>query len=181
MKKIYESGIGICQIPKKLMLVMKLTAILLVLFTMQVTATVYSQNTKLSLNMQKVSIKEVLQQIEAQSEYRFIYENEKVNLDTKVSILVKDEVVENILKKLFEKEGIDYSITKSNMILINPSDLQRRSFSAETNSVQQQKSVTGKVTDSSGSSLPGVSVVVKGTTTGSITDANGNFSLSNLA
>lgn len=181
MKKNYESGIGICQIPKKLMLVMKLTAILLVLFTMQVTATVYSQNTKLSLNMEKVSIKEVLQQIEAQSEYRFIYENEKVNLDTKVSIRVKDEVVENILKKLFEKDGVDYSITKSNMILINPSDLQRRSISEETSNLQQQKSVTGKVTDSSGSSIPGVSVVVKGTTTGTITDVNGNFSLSNIA
>lgn len=180
MKKNYESGNGICQIPKKLLLVMKLTAILLVVFTMHVTATVYSQNTKLSLNMQGNSIKEVLQQIEAQSEYRFIYENEKVNLDTKVSIRVKDEVVENILKMLFEKDGVNYSITESNLILINPSDVQIRSLSKELNIIQQQKSVAGKVTDTTGEQLPGVSIVVKGTTKGTITDANGNYSLSNV-
>ena len=68
MKKSYESGSGRCPIPKKLLLVMKLTAFLIFLFTVQVTATVYSQNKKLSLNMQGNTIKEVLQQIEAQSE-----------------------------------------------------------------------------------------------------------------
>ena len=66
MKKIYESGKGRSPIPKKLLLVMKLTAFLIIVLTMQVTATVYSQSKKLSLNMQGNSIKEVLQQIEAQ-------------------------------------------------------------------------------------------------------------------
>lgn len=180
MKKIYESGKGVCHIPKKLLLVMKLTAFLFVVFTLQVTATVYSQNKKLSLNMQENTIKEVLQQIEAQSEYRFIYENEKVNLDTKVSIRVTDEVVEKILKQLFEKDGINYSITDNNLILINPSDKQLKNLGQGFVNSQQQKSVSGKVTDSSGGTLPGVSVVVKGTTTGSITDANGNYSLANV-
>ncbi len=180
MKKIYESGGGVCLMPQKLLLVMKLTAFLIVVLTMQVTATVYSQNKKLSLNMQGSSIKEVLQQIEAQSEYRFIYENEKVNLDAKVSIRVKDEVVENILKQLFEKEGINYSITNNNLILINPSGQQMRNLGKESNGSQQQKTVSGKVTDSTGSSLPGVSVAVKGTTNGTITDVYGKYSLTNL-
>ena len=180
MKKIYESGKGVCHIPKKLMLVMKLTAILVIIFTVQVSATVYSQNTKLSLNMQGTSIKEVLQQIEALSEYRFIYENEKVNLDEKVSIRVKDEVVENILKKLFEKDGVNYSITESNLILINPSDKQMKSLSKESINSQQKKTVSGKVTDTSGATLPGVSVVVKGSTNGTITNSDGNYSLSNI-
>lgn len=180
MKKIYESGKGRSPIPKKLVLVMKLTAFLIIVLTMQVTATVYSQSKKLSLNMQGNSIKEVLQQIEAQSEYRFIYENEKVNLDTKVSIQVKDEVVETILKKLFGQDGISYSITESNLILINPSENQMKGMGKEPSNTQQQKSVSGKVTDSTGSPLPGVSVVVKGTTTGVITDANGNYSLPNI-
>jgi len=180
MKKIYESGKGRCPIPQKLLLVMKLTAFLIVVLTMQVTATVYSQNKKLSLNMQGNSIKEVLQQIEAQSEYRFIYENEKVNLDTKVSIKVKDEVVENILKKLFEKDGVSYSITDNNLILINPSDGQLKNLGKESINSQQQKNISGKVTDSSGASLPGVSVVVKGTTNGLITDMDGKYSLSKV-
>ena len=180
MKKNYESGSGRCPIPKKLLLVMKLTAILVLIFTVHSFASVYSQNTKLSLNLQGTSIKEVLQQIEAQSEYRFIYENEKVNLDTKINIQVKDERVENILKILFEKDGVNYSITESNMILINPSDNQTKNLSRELNVIQQQKTVTGKVTDSTGGTLPGVSVVLKGTTNGTITDANGKFSISNI-
>jgi len=180
MKNFYESGGGICPIPKKLLLVMKLTAFLIVVLTMQVTATVYSQNKKLSLNMQGNTIKEVLQQIEAQSEYRFIYENEKVNLDAKVSIRVKDEVVENILKQLFAKDGINYSITDNNLILINPSDKQMNNWGKESINSQQQKSVSGKVTDSSGAPLPGVSVVVKGTTNGTITDVNGKYLLTNI-
>jgi len=180
MKKNYESGKGRCHIPHKLLLVMKLTVLLLVVFTMHVTATVYSQSTKLSLNMQETTIKEVLQQIEAQSAYRFIYENEKVNLDAKVSIRVKDELVETILKKLFENDGVSYSITESNLILINPSEKQVKSIGKEPVNSQQQKPVSGKVTDSTGSPLPGVSVVVKGTTNGTITDGNGNYSLPNV-
>lgn len=181
MKKSYESGCGLCHIPKKLLLVMKLTAFLVLLFTVQVTATVYSQNKKLSLNMQGNTIKEVLQQIEAQSEYRFIYENEKVNLDSKVSIRVKDEVVDNILKMLFSKDGVVYSITENNLILINRADDQQANSTKNTNgTVQQQRSVSGKVTDSAGGPLPGVSVVVKGTTTGTITDIDGKYSLGNI-
>lgn len=180
MKKSYESGSGRCPIPKKLLLVMKLTAFLIILFTVQVTATVYSQSKKLSIDVQGSSIKEVLQKIEAQSEYRFIYENEKVNLDEKVNIRVTDEKVENILKMLFEKDGVNYSITDNNLILINPSGQQIKNIGKESNGVQQQKSVTGKVTDSTGGPLPGVSVVVKGTTTGTITDFDGNYSLANI-
>lgn len=180
MKKSYESGSGRCPVPKKLLLVMKLTAFLIIFFTVQVTATVYSQSKKLTIDVQGSSIKEVLQQIEAQSEYRFIYENEKVNLDEKVSIRVKDEVVENILKMLFEKDGVNYSITENNLILINPSGQQIRNLGKESNGSQQQKSVSGKVTDSTGAGLPGVSVVVKGTTTGVITDMDGKYSLAKV-
>lgn len=181
MKKSYESGSGRCPIPKKLLLVMKLTAFLIFLFTMQVTATVYSQNKKLTIDLQGTSIKEVLQKIEAQSEYRFIYENEKVNLDEKVSIRVKDEKVENILKMLFEKDGVNYSITENNLILINPSGQQMKNVGQELNGSQQQKSVSGKVTDNTGAGLPGVSVVVKGTTNGVITDVDGNYTLSKVS
>jgi len=180
MKKIYESGKWRCPIPKKILLVMKLTAFLIIVFTMQVTATVYSQSKKLSLNMQGNSIKEVLQQIEAQSEYRFIYENEKVNLDTKVNIRVTDEVVETILKRLFEADGVSYSITENNLILINPSDIQIRSIGKESSNAQQKKTVSGKISDASGSPLPGVTIVVKGTSNGTIADANGNYSVPNV-
>lgn len=180
MKKNYESGGSMCFIPPKLLLVMKLTAFLIVVITLQVTASVYSQEKKLSLNMQESSIKEVLQQIEAQSEYRFIYENEKVNLDTKVNIRIKDEVVEKILEQLFKKDGISYSITESNLILINPSEKQLKDLGKESITGQQSKSISGKVTDSSGQPLPGVSVVIKGSSTGAVTNPGGIYNLSNI-
>ena len=91
-----------------------------------------------------------------------------------------DEVVEKILKQLFEKDGINYSITGNNLILINPSDKPVDNSNKGQSNSQQQKSVSGKVTDSAGGSLPGVSVVVKGTTMGVITDMEGNYTLSKV-
>ena len=180
MKKNYESGKDTSPIPKKLLLVMKLTAFLIILFTVQVTATVYSQNKKLTIDVQGSSIKEVLQKIEAQSEYRFIYENEKVNLDTKVSLRVKDEVVEKILKQLFDKDGISFSITENNLILINPTEKRMNGLGRETSEQQPQKTVSGKVAEQSGVPIPGATVLVKGTNNGTITDINGSYTLSNV-
>jgi TonB-linked SusC/RagA family outer membrane protein len=180
MKKNYESGKDTSPIPKKLLLVMKLTAFLIILFSVQVTATVYSQNKKLTIDVQGSSIKEVLQKIEAQSEYRFIYENEKVNLDTKVSLRVKDEVVEKILKQLFDKDGISFSITENNLILINPAEKRMNGLGRETSEQQPQKTVSGKVAEQSGVPIPGATVLVKGTNNGTITDVNGSYTLSNV-
>ena len=129
---------------RKMMLIMKLTTFLLLIFVLQLSASVYSQSTKLSFDMQGTTIKEVLQIIESKTDYRFIYENEKINLDSKVDIQVEQESVENILKKLFHEKGIQYSITESNLILINPTG---KSF-PENTGIQQARNVTGKVSDS---------------------------------
>lgn len=179
MKKNHECGTNLDWFPLKFIRIMKLTVLLLTFFTMHSTATVYSQSTKLSLNMQDVSIKEVLQKIETQTDFRFIYENEKINLDKKINIDVKEKNVEAILNQIFDNEKINYSITENNLILINPLKSAENEPIKEANiSVQQQKPISGKVTDQKGASIPGVSVVVKGTTIGTITDNDGNFKLS---
>ena len=176
MEKIYESENPLTMVLRKMMLIMKLTTFLLLIFVLQLSASVYSQSTKLSFDMQGTTIKEVLQIIESKTDYRFIYENEKINLDSKVDIQVEQESVENILKKLFHEKGIQYSITESNLILINPTG---KSF-PENTGIQQARNVTGKVSDSTGSPLPGVTVVVKGTTNGIITDVDGNYTLTKV-
>ncbi len=66
---------------KKILSIMKLTVVFLIAFSLQISASVYSQTTKLSLNVQNQSIKEVLYLIENQSDFRFIYESGKINLD----------------------------------------------------------------------------------------------------
>src|SRR5690606_5312697 len=122
---------------------------------------------------------EVLQKIESLSEFRFIYQNEQVDLNKKVDVQYKDERVEIILNKIFEGEEIEYSITSSNLILIKP--IGNHGYKIFSGSISvQQKTVSGKVTDSSGQPLRGVTVVVKGTTQGTVTNADGSYSLSNI-
>lgn len=180
MKKIYENRNWRDPLLKKILRVMRLTAVIILISIMHVSATVYSQTTKLSLNMQETTIKEVLQKIESLSEFRFIYQNEQVDLNKKVDVQFKDERVENILNTIFEGEEIEYSITSNNLILIKPGGNQGyKNLSDSSNA--QQKTVTGKVTDSSGQPLPGVTVVIKGTTQGTVTNANGEYTLSNIS
>ena len=160
---------------KKMLSIMKLTVVFLIAFSLQISASVYSQTTKLSLNVQNQSIKEVLYLIENQSDFRFIYESGKINLDKKVSVKVKEQSVEAVLRQLFNSEGIDYEITENNLILINPSPEELK-FVGQNKS-QTKKKVTGIVRDQNGEPIIGANVVEKGTTNGTITDVDGRFSL----
>ena len=172
MKKKCECRSPRDRLLKKMMLMAKLTSLFILIFTWQMSASVYSQTSRLSLDMSKTTIKGVLQQIEDQTEFRFIYENDKINLDEEISIQVQNEKVVDILNDLFKDQPVSYKITESKMILIKPGGTNQAG--------RQTKGVSGKVSDSSGQPLPGVSIVIKGTATGTITDFGGNFSLNDV-
>lgn len=156
---------------------MKLTTLGLILFALNISATVYSQQTKLSLNANNISIKEVLYQIESKSDYRFIYEVGKINVNKKVSIHVKEKTIEYILSNVFGKEGVKYEITDHNLILINPTEKSHSSNPETPLDQQKQKYITGVVTDTNGQPIIGANVIEKGTTNGMITDIDGKFTL----
>jgi TonB-linked SusC/RagA family outer membrane protein len=156
----------------KILKIMKVFTFVMLVFSMHISASSYSQNTRLSLNLQNVSIKQVLTEIENQSEFRFLYSDSKINVEKIVEVAINNKPVKEILLNLFEGTDIRYKIAEKQILLFNSTE--------SPESIQQQKSVTGKVTDSQGATLPGVSVVVKGTTIGVITDTNGSFSLSNV-
>ncbi|MBW8334480.1 MAG: TonB-dependent receptor [Prolixibacteraceae bacterium] len=158
----------------KILKIMKVFTFVMLVFAVQISARSYSQNTKLSMNMQNVSIKQVLGNIEDHSEFRFLYSDSKINVEKKVDVDFRNKPVEEILRNMFEDSNIEFKVVGRQILLSNSND------SEEVSSSQQQKSVSGKVTDSSGASLPGVSVVVKGTTNGTITDGNGNYLISNI-
>ena len=159
-------------IVKKLLRIMKLTAFLLLISVFGVLANKsYSQT--LSLNMEKVTLKEVLSKIENMSHYNFMYSEKFIDVTREVSINVENKKIEDVLNSLFA--GTDVFFERKDRIIILS-----RSEAFNASSGQQQKSVSGKVTDSSGETLPSVSVVVKGTTAGVITDNNGAFSLSKV-
>ena len=151
---------------------MKITLIVVLLSTVQIFANgVYSQNARFTLVKDNVTIENVLGTIEGQSEYYFLYNGKLVDVTQKISIKVENLNLEETLNELFRDTNIAYRIYDRQVVL-SPTE----SF----NFSQQQKTVSGKVSDSSGTSLPGVSVVVKGTTNGTITDANGKYSLTNI-
>ncbi len=158
----------------KILLAMKLTVILSLLFISQAFAVKsYSQRTTLNLKMENVTIKDVLLAIEDKSEYYFLYNDDLINVDRKVSIDVKDRKIQDILSSVFSGSNVTF-VLKDRQIVLSPLPVNNQETS------QQHKSVSGKVTDSSGSSLPGVSVVIKGTSNGKITDADGKFTIQDV-
>ena len=154
---------------KKTLLIMRIATILLLVGFLQTQANdAYSQKTKLSISFSNTELAKVLDRIENQSEFYFLYNEKLIDATRKVSIEAKDERIEEVLKNLFSGTDVEYSIIDRKIILA-PTYL--------SGSQQSGKKITGKVTDSSGATLPGVSVVIKGTTTGVTTDIDGKFSM----
>jgi iron complex outermembrane receptor protein len=157
----------------KLWKIMRLSVFFLLLFVAQTYATVtYSQETRLTFKMQGAKVIDILNKIENESQFYFLFNQKMVDVERQVSIEVKNEGIDKILTRIFENTNVNY-LVKDRQIVLTTAD-------PEANVSEQQKSVSGKVTDTTGSLLPGVSVVVKGTTNGTITDANGKYSLSNI-
>ena len=155
----------------KIWLTMRLIVLLFFISLVHVSASVYSQKTKLNIKVENATLQQVFDLIQEQSEFDFFYKNEQIPADAKVSVDAKNESIESILNKILNNTGLKYGVVDKDIVIIpiEPATGQ-----------QQKKTISGKVTDSSGATLPGVSVFVKGTTTGIITDNNGSYSLSNI-
>lgn len=134
----------------------------------------YAQKTKLELNFNQANLEQVLNEIEQQTEFYFLYNQDLINTERKVNIQAKGSKIEEVLAEIFAGTDIRYTVIDRQIVLTNNAD--------QTNLVsqiaqQQGRKVSGNVKDAAGGSLPGVSVVVKGTTLGVITDNEGNFTL----
>jgi TonB-linked SusC/RagA family outer membrane protein len=174
MKKIKIKGCPVSSGWHKPLLVMKLSTVLLFLFVMQVSGSVYSQNTRFTYNLKEKKLIDVLKEIEKQSDFKFFFQNEQIDVGRPVNLVVKDKTPDEVLQILFSDQNVNYKILDNNIILLTPATI-----TTETSGVQEKK-VTGKVTDTSGQPVPGVSVVVTGTTKGTMTDVDGFFSISNV-
>lgn len=178
MKKNRTSLYGETFIPiRKYLRIMKLTFIFILLGLMSYASVTYSQSARLTFESKNATIESVFKQIEALSEFKFAYNSTKLDVDKKISLKVENQTIDAILNKILGSANFQYQIVDRYIII---TDENLENSNSMGNSTQQQKSISGKVTDSSGASLPGVSVVVKGSTTGTITDANGRYSLVNV-
>src|SRR5690606_20561524 len=152
-------------------LTMKLTTLLLIVSLFKIQANTYAQNTKISLNLNQVTVQDVFNEIETRSDFRFLYNHEKVDLKRNVSVRANKESISARLDKMFV--GTDVYFTVKNKQII----LKTRDEVTEAVTPQQQHIVTGTILDSDGVPLPGANVVEKGTTNGVTADFDGNFSL----
>jgi len=97
---------------------MKLTALFLFLLSLNLFASVYSQNTRFTVDLNGKTVREVFQFIEQESEFRFFYNDEFSYIDKVVDMSVKNENVEQILEKLFETSDITYKVFDNNLVVL---------------------------------------------------------------
>jgi TonB-dependent starch-binding outer membrane protein SusC len=150
---------------KKTFLVMKLLLLLSVAFASQINASVYSQNTLLSVQVKNTSIRNTLNQLEQSSKFKFFFNEDFIDVDMPVSLNVSNANIDDILRKMLDKTNIDYRILENNIVVL-----------AKKETLQKQ--VTGTVKDANtGELLTGVSISLEGTAIGTITDVDGKFSI----
>ncbi len=155
---------------------MRLTLYALILVVAQSYAlSGYAQATKLNLNMENSTVREVLLEIENMSEFRFLYNSKMVNVDRSVSVEFEDLTIDKALTRLFKDTEAAWQIIDRQVVLFSKNEPVY-----EADGFQQQPDVSGTVTDVRGQPLPGVTVILKGTTQGTVTNADGNYALSNI-
>jgi TonB-linked SusC/RagA family outer membrane protein len=129
----------------------------------------YSQLTHLTLKLDDVTISDALKEIENQSDFFFLYSPKLIDVERKVNINAENETIKDILAGIFD-DKVKFAAYDRQVIL---TPIEQSEVLSE---LQQQKTITGTVSDKKGP-IPGVNVVVSGTTTGTITDVNGKYSL----
>lgn len=154
--------------PNKYILAMKLTVILLTVAFLQSSAATFAQ--KVSISAKDTPIKNVLYNLTRQTGYNFIVDAALLEKMKPVTLNMKDESMEEVLKKCFDQGKFELIFNESETVVIKN----------RTSLASRQINVKGRVTDEKGEPLSGVSITIKGSTTSRFTDGAGNFSLTNV-
>lgn len=170
---------------RKTMRIMRLSLFFLLISTaMSFSASSYSQSKKLTLNLNNATVKEILKAVEEQSEFLFFYQEKHLDLNRKASVQVHDKGVEAMLKQLFAGTDNIYVINGRQIVIGKAprKELEKLLPSLKDDILSvieqpQQKEIKGKVTDDNGEPMVGVNIVVTGTTIGTISDMEGNYTI----
>lgn len=149
----------------KVLLLMKLTVVLILLTSLQLSAKVFSQNT-ITLKLQSAELKKALTQIEKKSSYRFLYNDDIMPATQKVNINADNTPVTDVLDNIFTGTELTYKVLNNNLVVIT-----------RKNTAFLDVQVSGKVTDASGEAIPQVSVKLKGANVGTSTGSDGSYAL----
>lgn len=170
MKKKWLTDSLYSGILKKTLRIMRLTIILIAGFVLTVNAKSYSQSTRLDVQLKNSTIMDVIEFVEKNSKFVFLYKNEDLNINKKLDVNLKNAPIEQILKEVFEGENVVYDIYDRQIVV-------RKAETLRLKLQQDQKGITGIVTGRNGESIPGVSVIIKGTSIGTVSDMDGKFYL----
>ncbi|WP_168196303.1 TonB-dependent receptor [Echinicola soli] len=154
---------------------MKLTIILILVAVMNVSASAYSQNTKLALNLHQASIEQVFEAIKDQSDFNFLYRSDLIKEIPTVSINVNKANIEKVLDQVLVPYQFTYDVYDKTIIIrkIEPQEKDETALPQKTSVID----VSGTVTDENGQPIPGATIQVKGTTKGTVTDIEGSYTI----
>lgn len=166
MKKFPNHGFPMWNSHLKLWLVMRLTILLTFGLAITVFGNSYSQSTRLSLNFQKQKISEIIETIENQSDYVFLYRESDFDTNKEMTFIISNGSIYEIMDQMVKGQNVSYTVY-NRQVLISKQPIQ---------SVQPQPiKINGVVLDTYGQPVIGASIAVKGTSLGTITNINGEF------
>ncbi len=165
----------------KILIMIKLTWILSIVFAIQLTANtrdLYSQITKIDLEINNKSLEDIIWEIKEKTEFDFFYSTEDIADINEISLKLKNVTIDEILNEVLKTTDLTFNVVNEVIIIKKDGKKELIEINAISNGVQQQEIIIkGKVIDSEGKPLPGVNIVEKGTTNGAITDLNGEYSI----
>lgn len=170
MKKKLLTGFSERGSCKKMWRIMRLSIVLILGCFISVAGNSYSQTKKMNINLNRATISNVIEYVEENSEFVFLYSKDELNVSKKVDIDLKNATIQEILDKMLKDEPVSYDVYERQIVI-------RSSESPGTNASQADKKINGVVKDQSGAVVPGATVFVEGTSIGTITDADGKFEL----
>ena len=169
MKKNGKSWIPVvCVRWKKQWLVMKLFCFLLIVFVLPVSGSVYSQQQRIDISLEEVSIETLIKEIKSKTALDFLYNIQEIEQNGNVSVNLKKATVETILREAFKDKPLSFSLV-NDVVVIRPEKVRTEP--------QVKEMIRGIVKDQEGLPLPGVSVMLKGTTIGVITNSKGEYEI----
>ena len=156
----------------KILRIMKLTIVLLIVACLQISAAGYSQH--ITLSEKNVTFQKLFHEIRKQSGYNFLYNDAWLNKSTRISVALKDASLEEALNACFKDQSLSFSIVDKTIVVkrisvVSPTIL------PEMILADPPIIITGKVTSRKGETLPSVSILIKGSGKGVLSDVNGNF------
>lgn len=150
--------------------IMKTSVLILFICTFSISAKTYSQEAKISLEVENVTVNEVFEIIRTQTSYSFWFDLKNVDISRKVSVTAKDKTVKEVLTTILKEQNLDIRVNGNHIVIVPQSTVSKEL------PLQEKKTITGTVTDEQGDAVIGANIMERGTTNGVITNIDGEFS-----